>query len=64
MAFKDMNDLMLEYICGATSYNSDGGGLKQLREITLPKKCFVTHNGFKVHSRNSRVIEMKYNLLF
>ena len=40
--------MMLDYICGMTSHNKKGGGLKNLTKIALPQKCFVTTAGFKV----------------
>lgn len=42
--FQDLNDLVLEYIVGATPQNHKQG-LYHLIEITLPKKSFATVHG-------------------
>ena len=43
---------MLDYICGVTSHNKKGGGLKNLTKIALPRKSFVSTNGFKVEEHS------------
>ncbi len=52
--YEQLNDLVLEYIVGGRcsgdgSGNDDGsgGGLKRLRELTLPRRSFVTADGFR-----------------
>ena len=44
---------MLDYICGVTSHNKKGGGLKNLTKIALPRKSFVSTNGFKVEEHSN-----------
>ena len=43
--------MMLDYICGTTSHNKKDGGLKNLTNIALPRKSFVTTAGFKVQGQ-------------
>ena len=43
--------MMLDYICGITFHNKKDGGLRNLAEIALPQKSFVTTSGFKVPGR-------------
>ena len=56
--YEELTDLAMEYIAGQIG---ECPGLKQLVELTLPKKCFVTIEGIRALIENLLLIEVIKN---
>ena len=64
--YEELNDLVLEFIAGVEQETTENDsnverGLKQLTNLTLPVKSFVTPDGLKILLENLPLLEVIKN---